>query len=658
MMNIKNNVELNKNEYNNIFYDKRILPLFKNPINLKKIKDQNKNNINLNIINYKKDINLKLISFKEIINILLKGINLYNDKLNNYLKYNNKKELILQIKNNEIYKINNKIANYFYIVNRFFPFFKKNSLLRNRLLFSPKQFYRIQPYFRFKHRYKSIVKLYQINSIYTSKIERARYNRDLINLFNKGKEIIKEIDTQIMLKKNINNYLKNKDKILKFINSLSKINKDNLNYFNNYNFNNINSVINNQTNLNKTKESKLNEKNKDSQNLNINLNTNLKENFDIVKNNRNQLIIHENKLLINKIFNPFKINKTNEIKIEQTFKSIFKNKEFNSKYEAVSIKHNPVEMLYYNDNNNNYYNNNLINNSSILSENLQKKPIINQYLKSMSNFNIIKKGILISYSNIIGFNFKTENNKLIKDIYKLLAGSFKSMYCLISKPVFVMTPDKLIIQLFYYLFIPNILKFKKFFKYRNRNKFNKKIWFKRKKIIRKQYRKFRKIKINVRIKLRKLSNVVITKIFKLKFKKLCDILSHLFNKPVQLDLIRLHYPYNDSNILVNLLGIMINKIKLRIIFRKLFEKAIIKNLNKVNGNNKFNLLPAFLSGINIRVAGRLLTHRVIPRKTVKTIRRGAAATGKINFSDVARYTNKNKRGTFSITVSSGHNFFN
>jgi hypothetical protein len=144
----------------------------------------------------------------------------------------------------------------------------------------------------------------------------------------------------------------------------------------------------------------------------------------------------------------------------------------------------------------------------------------------------------------------------------------------------------------------------------------------------------------------------------LKFKKLCDILSHLFKKPVQLDLIRLHYPYNDSNILVNLLGIMINKIRLRIIFRKLFEKAIIKNLNKVTGNNNVNMLPAFLSGLKIRVAGRLLTHRVVPRKTVKTIRRGTSATGKINFSDVARYTNKNKRGAFSITVSSGQNFFN
>src|ERR1700733_7250739 len=85
MMNIKNKVELNKNDYNNIYYDKRKLPLFKTPIILKKLNDESKNNINL--INYKKDLNLKIISFKEIVKIFLKGIKLYNENLNKYLKY-------------------------------------------------------------------------------------------------------------------------------------------------------------------------------------------------------------------------------------------------------------------------------------------------------------------------------------------------------------------------------------------------------------------------------------------------------------------------------------------------------------------------------------------------------------------------------------------
>jgi hypothetical protein len=287
------------------------------------------------------------------------------------------------------------------------------------------------------------------------------------------------------------------------------------------------------------------------------------------------------------------------------------------------------------------------------------KPILNQYLKTMSTYNMRKKGILITYNNQIEYSFLVGNlvynNKIISKIYKLLQASFKSMYCLISKPVFVITPDKITIRLFYFLFIPNILKFKKL------NGFNKSVFNinngekeKKIKLIKKQYNKFRKIKKNIKIKLRNLSNITLIKVFSDKFKILSSILSKMFKKPVEFDLIRLHYPYNDSNILVNLLGIMVNKIKLRVIIRRLYEKAVIKNLSKKHSLNSINI-PAFLSGIKIKVGGRLLTQSVVPKKTVKVVQRGAIQRGKINFLDVARYTNKNKRGAFSITVKSGQN---
>jgi Mitochondrial ribosomal protein (VAR1) len=608
------NIDISKNNYKDIIIDKRILPLFKTPIILKQLNEKKRNKyIILN--NHTPNFRFRLITLNEILDIFLKGLYLYNYNLNTYLNKYNNKDLILQLKMDDNYKLNNRLSNYFYIINKFIPFFKIRSLIYNIRLFLPKRLLKPHPYIKFKYRFRYIAKIYKIDLLYNNKRDRKIQRRQINKLLDKGKEIITDIDNQIIQKKNLINSLKNKNNILKFINSLLPTVTNNT-----QNKNNNSYLTNNNNILLDSKKSNLNMTN-------------------------NQFLVYNNKLLINKLFNISNINKTNEIKIEQTLNSIFKMKEFDSKNEAISIYSNPVEILYSKDNN------------STIPYNLQKKPIINQYLKSISNYNMIKKGIFISYSNIIGFNFNSQRNKIIKNIYKLLVGSFKSMYCLISKPVFVMTPDKIIIQLFYFLFIPNILKSKKFFNYGNRNKLSKQIWFKRKKRIKKQYRNLRKIKINVRIKLRKLSNVVIIKIFKDKFKKLCDILSHLFKKPVQLDLIRLHYPYNDSNILVNLLGIMINKIKLRIIFRKLFEKAVIKNLNKVTGKTKFNILPAFLSGVNIKVAGRLLTHRVVPRKTVKIIQRGAAATGKINFSDVARYTKKNKRGAFSITVSSGQNFF-
>jgi hypothetical protein len=50
----------------------------------------------------------------------------------------------------------------------------------------------------------------------------------------------------------------------------------------------------------------------------------------------------------------------------------------------------------------------------------------------------------------------------IKDIYKLLFYLFKSMYCLISKPILNYTNDKITIQLFYYLNIPKKKVFRLF----------------------------------------------------------------------------------------------------------------------------------------------------------------------------------------------------
>ena len=52
-----------------------------------------------------------------------------------------------------------------------------------------------------------------------------------------------------------------------------------------------------------------------------------------------------------------------------------------------------------------------------------------------------------------------------------------------------------------------------------------------------------------------------------------------------------------------------------------------------------------------------MRYRVVPRKTVKSFIRGSSSIGKVNFSDISRYTNKNKRGSFSITINSGQNFF-
>jgi hypothetical protein len=73
----------------------------------------------------------------------------------------------------------------------------------------------------------------------------------------------------------------------------------------------------------------------------------------------------------------------------------------------------------------------------------------------------------------------------------------------------------------------------------------------------------------------------LTKVYQKKFKLICAILSKIFNKPVELQLIRLHHPYHDSNILVNLLSLNIKnkKKKARVAIQKIYNKKPVKFLN-------------------------------------------------------------------------------
>lgn len=227
-----------------------------------------------------------------------------------------------------------------------------------------------------------------------------------------------------------------------------------------------------------------------------------------------------------------------------------------------------------------------------------------KYLNSIFEY----KNEIVKYQNIVyqfNKNNKVKQNSSVgnnKNVFTLLESTFLSMSSLISKPFIIITPNKVVIQLFYYL-----------------------------------------------------NNNQLLNINNDKLQSLCLILSKIYKKPVELELDRLHYPYYDSNILSNMIGLISNIVKLRFIIKKLFTIAKIKKTNKFS--NKFSIIPSYLSGFKIRVAGRLLTQRVIPRLTVKTIQRGTLARGKAQFVDSARFSNKNKRGSFSITVTMGHVFF-
>ena len=238
----------------------------------------------------------------------------------------------------------------------------------------------------------------------------------------------------------------------------------------------------------------------------------------------------------------------------------------------------------------------------------------------MNKFNFIKKitpfySELASTKNIM-YNFNKQNtHKIVKNeqnIFAILESAFLSMSSFISKPIFLIKPNSIKIQIFFYW---NPLRKK--FKY---SKLYSKFWL---------------------LKQTKLQNLI-------------EHLSKLLNKPIELDITRIYYPQFDSNILVNLIGFISYFIKMRIITRKLFSVTKIKKIKNKYKKFKYTLLPAFTTGINIKTAGRILAKRLKRKIKSKTIQKGSLARTKTNLINTSRFTNKNKTGSFSITIKTGN----
>ncbi len=288
-----------------------------------------------------------------------------------------------------------------------------------------------------------------------------------------------------------------------------------------------------------------------------------------------------------------------------------------------------------------------------------------KYFKMITSFKF-----KYSFQENINFKFNSglgSNNKKIQNIFTLLEYAFRGMSCLISKPVYMETPQKLIINLFYFLIPGKVKKIKRIRRatvpiattlngisipplplgsagtgWNTLN--NKKSSFSGKLINKNKHQRC----VAVTVK-----NLFTPKNIK-KLNNLCTILSRLLKKSIELDLVRLHLPYFDDNILVKAIGIMSKKIHVRNIIKYIFSKTVIHSKRVNNLTNKGSIIPSFLSGIKIKIGGRLMSQRVIPRLSTRIIQRGAIAKGKVNYVDWSRVNLKNKRGAYSITVTMSH----
>jgi len=316
--------------------------------------------------------------------------------------------------------------------------------------------------------------------------------------------------------------------------------------------------------------------------------------------------------------------------------------------------------------------------------------MINNITKLLSNSNtsVIKNQTTV-------YNFNKQNNVSIGPGWKnrvtiLLTAYFKKFYCLISKPVFIITPNSVKIHLFYYKRAASLRKIsylKRLIKSLlspSRFKGSSAALLKRN-----------------RIKIKGLSHVSHLSHFRdnlprfyvvrsfnswagryflfpnFRLKYIAILLSKLLQTNVELELVRLKYPYHDSNILAQLIGINGRTSTYGRIKKRLFGRATIftKDIEKKDakyGTNTTSLkggtdmlagiykkeVATLLTGIKIRISGRLARQRVVPKRTVKTAYKGGIAKSKNNLVDQSTYTSKNKKGAFSVRVWLSHGINN
>ena len=234
--------------------------------------------------------------------------------------------------------------------------------------------------------------------------------------------------------------------------------------------------------------------------------------------------------------------------------------------------------------------------------------VIQNYLKSFSTLDI---PLAQTQNTLYEFQSKTLNSKILsKKLNKILKYSFYEMYSIISTPNYHVTPKYVIINLFY--LVNNI-------KLYNKN--------------------FLELNLN-------------------KLEGLSTKLSKIFKKPIKLELTQLYSVSNNSQILVNILGrlgLLRKNSFSRITGR--FLKYQSKKIFFRSNNNKVSKFSTLLTGVYVKLGGRLMKGKIVPRRTVKKIQYGSLARSKSNFVTTARLTQKNKRGSFSFTVSIGHKFF-
>lgn len=192
-------------------------------------------------------------------------------------------------------------------------------------------------------------------------------------------------------------------------------------------------------------------------------------------------------------------------------------------------------------------------------------------------------------------SFAGNKNKATKSAIALISHFFSPIKALSGKPVFTFTADSVIIHVFYYIPVTNQAL--------NSNTIN----------------------------------------------NLGEALSSIFGRPVELRIVKMHYPYLDSHILAQYIAMNSQDYTLAQIIRRVFGSiSPVKNTDSVEALT--SELPSHIVGIKVRVSGRLMMERSRPRQTVQTMQMGSFSKDNLALVDSASFTTKNKKGAFTVKV--------
>ena len=373
--------------------------------------------------------------------------------------------------------------------------------------------------------------------------------------------------------------------------------------------------LNNLNNISKVLNTKTNEINKI-------INTK-----DSLSNLNSQIILEKNTNKNLSLYNIL-VSNTNKGLSKLNYSNL--NHLINKKGKYFSIGNKPMSLNIFLKN---FNINQIETNTEICNKNY-----LRHYLNSLTNF---EYKLANSNFNLYKFNKTNKQLFVMQKASNFLNLSFNSMGCFISKPSFnlIYTNNK----------IENNLN----------NNLN--INLNTLKIVINLFYYVKTTQINGSSLPLDNNAKVLTDQFEKNFLFLTDYLTKLFNHEVELNLVRLYQPYQDSNILVQYL----NSDSYNNKFIKLISK-LFKNINLNNSSNKSNLLsnetnsqfsyPSNISGVNIRLAGRPLNERIIPRLTVKRAQRGSFNRLNAKLITKSMFTDKTRKGAFNFTVTLSQNF--